>query len=153
MDGKRWRSAKVNHAEMELKGLVGAFNASISLRNLFEQLLNWEDDDQVPIKETPKTSTHPNTLFFAGDLTHYIINTHTLSLSHRHSQSVLSKKGKLVNPDEATGDALEAALQEVAKYCSIRVQRCILPSRTVDGAIGRGTDGGIWYTGSIGRWG
>jgi len=41
--------------------------------------------------------------------------THTLSLSHTNSKSVLSKEGKIVNPDNATGAALEAALKEVAE--------------------------------------
>jgi len=73
MDGQRWRSAKRNYVETEPKSWTGACNASISLESLFERLLNWEDNDQVPITETPKTSIYPSAFFSAVDLTHYVL--------------------------------------------------------------------------------
>ena len=50
----------------------------------------------------------------------YVSHTHTIHISHAHSQLVLGKEGKLINPDDATGAALEVAFQEVAKHRSSR---------------------------------
>ena len=49
MDGQRWRPWAKGHVETEVKGWVGAFNASISLSSLFDKVLNWDDDHPSPI--------------------------------------------------------------------------------------------------------
>ena len=49
MDGIVWRTTGQGHVEVEPRGWVGAFNASISLGSLFERLLSWDDDDASPI--------------------------------------------------------------------------------------------------------
>ena len=49
MDPQVWRDDSQEHVEVELRGWVGAFNASISLGSLFERLLSWGDDDPSPI--------------------------------------------------------------------------------------------------------
>lgn len=50
MDGQMWRPWVKGHVDSEPRGWVGAFNTSISLSSLFERLLNWDDDDDSPIK-------------------------------------------------------------------------------------------------------
>ena len=40
MDGQKWTCATRNCVQLDLKGWVVAFNASIGLGGLFEQLLN-----------------------------------------------------------------------------------------------------------------
>lgn len=51
MDPQVWRNWNEDHVELEVRGWVGAFNASISLGSLFERLLSWDDDDQSPIQD------------------------------------------------------------------------------------------------------
>ncbi len=51
MDPQFWRDYSQGHVETELRGWVGAFNASISLGSLFERLLSWDDDDPSPIDD------------------------------------------------------------------------------------------------------
>eukprot|EP00934_Nitzschia_sp_Nitz4_P008391 Nitzschia sp. Nitz4//scaffold194_size40385//22916//30332//NITZ4_007530-RA/size40385-processed-gene-0.16-mRNA-1//-1//CDS//3329540334//8381//frame0 len=51
MDPQIWREYELGHVEQEVKGWVGAFNASISLGSLFERLLTWDDNDPSPIRD------------------------------------------------------------------------------------------------------
>ena len=51
MDPQVWRDWSQGHVELEVRGWVGAFNASISLGSLFERLLSWEDSDPSPIDD------------------------------------------------------------------------------------------------------
>jgi hypothetical protein len=51
MDAQVWRDWTQGHVELEARGWVGAFNASISLGSLFERLLSWEDADPSPIDD------------------------------------------------------------------------------------------------------
>ena len=51
MDAQIWRDWSQGHVELEVRGWVGAFNASISLGSLFERLLSWDDDDPSPIDD------------------------------------------------------------------------------------------------------
>lgn len=51
MDPQVWRAFSEGHVEVELRGWVGAFNASISLGSLFERLLSWDDNDPSPIDD------------------------------------------------------------------------------------------------------
>ena len=51
MDSQVWRDWTQGHVEVEHRGWVGAFNASISLGSLFERLLSWDDSDPSPIQD------------------------------------------------------------------------------------------------------
>ena len=51
MDSQVWRDWALGHVEVEHRGWVGAFNASISLGSLFERLLSWDDSDPSPIQD------------------------------------------------------------------------------------------------------
>mmetsp|Transcript_14841 Transcript_14841/g.41321 ORF Transcript_14841/g.41321 Transcript_14841/m.41321 type:complete len:2002 (-) Transcript_14841:1881-7886(-) len=51
MDSQIWRCWSQGHVEVEHRGWVGAFNASISLGSLFERLLSWDDSDPSPIQD------------------------------------------------------------------------------------------------------
>jgi len=50
MDGQTWRTWDQGHVDIEPKGWIGAFNASISLGSLFERILVWEDEDSSPFQ-------------------------------------------------------------------------------------------------------
>jgi hypothetical protein len=76
MDGVVWRTMSQGHVEIEPRGWVGAFNASISLGSLFERLLSWDDDDPSPID--PSQSPLAQNLQTCVDLTFYIM-THGLA--------------------------------------------------------------------------
>ena len=68
MDGQRWRPWAKGHVETEVKGWVGAFNASISLSSLFDKVLNWDDDHPSPIV----SNCHVQ-LLSCVELTHYTL--------------------------------------------------------------------------------
>lgn len=51
MNAQIWRDYSQGHVELEVRGWVGAFNASISLGSLFERLLSWDDNDPSPIDD------------------------------------------------------------------------------------------------------
>ncbi len=67
MDGQIWRPWAKGHIETEVKGWVGAFNASISLSSLFEKVLNWNDDDPSPVSNCNAR------LLSCVELTHYTL--------------------------------------------------------------------------------
>ena len=71
MDPQLWRDWSEGHIEMEVRGWVGAFNASISLGSLFERLLSWDDDDPSPIKD-PDSPLSKN-LLSCVDLTLHVL--------------------------------------------------------------------------------
>lgn len=71
MDEITWRATSQGHVEIELRGWVGAFNASISLGSLFERLLSWDDDDASPI--APSKSPLAQNLQTCVELTFYIM--------------------------------------------------------------------------------
>jgi hypothetical protein len=73
MDAQAWRDWTQGHVEQEVRGWVGAFNASISLGSLFERLLSWDDDDPSPI-EDPDSPLSKN-LMTCVELTVHVLTT------------------------------------------------------------------------------
>jgi len=71
MDGQVWRTWGQGHVELEPRGWVGAFNASISLGSLFERLLSWEDTDLSPLQSSSSRSK----LLTCSELAHLIMTT------------------------------------------------------------------------------
>eukprot|EP00550_Attheya_septentrionalis_P012964 CAMPEP_0198304944 /NCGR_PEP_ID=MMETSP1449-20131203/57651_1 /TAXON_ID=420275 /ORGANISM="Attheya septentrionalis, Strain CCMP2084" /LENGTH=2807 /DNA_ID=CAMNT_0044007473 /DNA_START=500 /DNA_END=8923 /DNA_ORIENTATION=- len=87
MDGQQWRSWNRGHIEMEPRGWVGAFNASISLGSLFERLLAWEDEDPSPIKE--EDLKRPIVLLSSVDLAYHLL---TVGLAKWQTAEMLSHR-------------------------------------------------------------
>ena len=73
MDAQIWRDWSQGHVELEVRGWVGAFNASISLGSLFERLLSWDDNDPSPI-EDPNSPLSQN-LLSCVELTMHVLTT------------------------------------------------------------------------------
>ena len=73
MDSQVWRDWSQGHVELEVRGWVGAFNASISLGSLFERLLSWDDNDASPIDD-PNSPLSRNLLSCVA-LTLHILTT------------------------------------------------------------------------------
>lgn len=73
MDPQTWRDFAQGHVEIEIRGWVGAFNASISLGSLFERLLSWDDDDPSPIDD-PNSPLSKN-LWSCVELTGHVLTT------------------------------------------------------------------------------
>jgi hypothetical protein len=73
MDPQVWRDWSQGHVEQEVRGWVGAFNASISLGSLFERLLSWDDDDSSPIDD-PESPLSRN-LLSCVELTIHVLLT------------------------------------------------------------------------------
>jgi hypothetical protein len=71
MDAQVWRDWSQGHVELEVRGWVGAFNASISLGSLFERLLSWDDDDPSPIDDP--NSPLSNNLLSCVELTLHVL--------------------------------------------------------------------------------
>jgi hypothetical protein len=99
MDGIVWRSMTQGHVEIEPRGWVGAFNASISLGSLFERLLSWDDDDASPID--PSQSPLAQNLLSCVDLTFHLL---THGLAEWQSREMLSYVSKAENTSVGTGD-------------------------------------------------
>ncbi|KAG7367370.1 zinc-finger domain containing protein [Nitzschia inconspicua] len=73
MDPQTWRDWSQGHVELEVRGWVGAFNASISLGSLFERLLSWDDADPSPIPD--ENSPLTKNLLSCVDLTNYVLTS------------------------------------------------------------------------------
>ena len=73
MDSQIWRDYSQGHIELEHRGWVGAFNASISLGSLFERLLSWDDSDPSPIQD-PNSPMSKN-LMTCVELTFHVLTT------------------------------------------------------------------------------
>ena len=73
MDTQVWRDWSQGHVELEVRGWVGAFNASISLGSLFERLLSWDDEDPSPIND-PSSPLSRNLLSCVELTLHVLIN-------------------------------------------------------------------------------
>jgi hypothetical protein len=73
MDSQMWRDRTQGHIELEHRGWVGAFNASISLGSLFERLLSWDDSDPSPIQD-PNSPMSKN-LMTCVELTFHVLTT------------------------------------------------------------------------------
>ncbi len=73
MDSQSWRDWSQGHVELEHRGWVGAFNASISLGSLFERLLSWDDSDPSPIQD-PNSPMSKN-LMTCVELTFHVLTT------------------------------------------------------------------------------
>jgi hypothetical protein len=73
MDPQTWRDWSQGHVELEVRGWVGAFNASISLGSLFERLLSWDDTDPSPIPD--QTSPLSKNLLSCVELTTHILSS------------------------------------------------------------------------------
>ena len=71
MDPQTWRDWSQGHVELEVRGWVGAFNASISLGSLFERLLSWDDGDPSPIQD-PSSPLSKN-LMSCVDLSFHVL--------------------------------------------------------------------------------
>jgi hypothetical protein len=71
MDPQVWRDDSQGHVEVEVRGWVGAFNASISLGSLFERLLSWDDNDPSPIDDL--TSPLSGKLWSCVQLTSHVL--------------------------------------------------------------------------------
>lgn len=76
MDSQTWRDWNQGHVELEVRGWVGAFNASISLGSLFERLLSWDDSDPPPISD--ENSPLTKNLLSSVDLTKHVLTTGVL---------------------------------------------------------------------------
>jgi Putative zinc finger in N-recognin (UBR box) len=76
MDSQTWRDWSQGHVELEVRGWVGAFNASISLGSLFERLLSWDDSDPSPIPD-PDSPLSKN-LLTCVDLTNHVLTSGVL---------------------------------------------------------------------------
>lgn len=73
MDSQSWRDWTQGHVELEHRGWVGAFNASISLGSLFERLLSWDDSDPSPIQDL--NSPMSKNLMSCVELTFHVLTT------------------------------------------------------------------------------
>ena len=73
MDSQTWRDWTQGHVELEDRGWVGAFNASISFGSLFERLLSWDDSDPSPIQD-PNSPMSKN-LMTCVELTFHVLTT------------------------------------------------------------------------------
>lgn len=73
MDTQVWREWSQGHVEVEARGWVGAFNASISLGSLFERLLSWDDEDPSPIDD-PNSPLSKDLLSCVELTLHVLIN-------------------------------------------------------------------------------
>lgn len=71
MDAQIFRDWSQGHVELEVRGWVGAFNASISLGSLFERLLSWDDSDPSPIDD-PNSPLSKN-LLSCVELTSHVL--------------------------------------------------------------------------------
>jgi len=72
MDGQNWRSFSMSHVEIEPKGWENAFALSITVGNMFDRLLNWDDDDPFPIMNTGNC-IKSSKLLSSVEFTHYIL--------------------------------------------------------------------------------
>jgi hypothetical protein len=73
MDAQIFRDWSQGHVELEVRGWVGAFNASISLGSLFERLLSWDDSDPSPIDD-PNSPLSKN-LLSCVELTRHVLTS------------------------------------------------------------------------------
>eukprot|EP00980_Cylindrotheca_fusiformis_P000097 scaffold19_cov114-Cylindrotheca_fusiformis.AAC.44 len=73
MDVQVFRDWSQGHVELEVRGWVGAFNASISLGSLFERLLSWDDSDPSPIDD-PNSPLSKN-LMSCVELTSHVLTS------------------------------------------------------------------------------
>ncbi|KAL3922161.1 MAG: hypothetical protein SGILL_002354 [Bacillariaceae sp.] len=76
MDSQTWRDWTEGHVELESRGWVGAFNASISLGSLFERLLSWNDADPSPIQDP--NSPFSNNLLTCVELSYHVLSSGVL---------------------------------------------------------------------------
>jgi hypothetical protein len=76
MDSQTWRDWTEGHVELESRGWVGAFNASISLGSLFERLLSWNDSDPSPIQDS--NSPFSNNLLTCVELSFHVLSSGVL---------------------------------------------------------------------------
>ncbi|KAL3922278.1 MAG: hypothetical protein SGILL_002291 [Bacillariaceae sp.] len=80
MDSQIWRDWTEGHVELESRGWVGAFNASISLGSLFERLLSWDDNVPSPIQD-PNSPLSSN-LLTCVELSYHVLCDGILNWQH-----------------------------------------------------------------------
>ncbi|MHA7927708.1 MAG: hypothetical protein ACX936_21120, partial [Marinobacter sp.] len=108
MDAQTWREFSEGHVELEGRGWIGAFNASISLGSLYERLLAWKDEDTSPISEVD--SPLSSGLLSCVDLTVRILTDGILPWQREEEVHYLETRNPFIEPHKKSVASLPFAV-------------------------------------------